>query len=431
MVRWKIGCLLGLGILINYIDRVNLSVAIPAITKEFNYSLVDMGYLAAAFAYLYTLAQIPIGTLLDRYGVKSITRIGTVLWTICTFATGTVNTMAGFTAARVALGVAEAPAFPANSKATGYWFPLKERTFATSMFDSMAKFSNVIGIPFMAFVITAWGWRSAFYVTGALSLLYAILFWTYYRDPREHPSITKEELAYIEDGGAQQPGVAAGSVWTNLGYILKQRKVWGLSLGFASYGYTFYLLLTWLPTYLVNEMHMSLLKSGMYTALPWLVATITDLFIGGLLPDYLIRKGKDANVVRKTILIGGMICGLAVLGATQTTNPNWAIFWISISIGGLAASAPIGWTIPSIISPKGTVGTVGSIMNFINNITGFLAPVVTGYIVQATGSFAGGFMTAGVVLLLGIFFYTIVMGKIEPIPERIQVADDNSLSVLK
>lgn len=418
VIRWRIGILLGFGVLVNYIDRVNLSVATPAIANEFGVSIVEMGFIAAAFGYLYTFLQIPIGGLLDRFGVKKITRISTIFWAISTTLTGFANGVGTLTGLRVILGASEAAAFPANAKATGYWFPLKERSFATSIFDSMAKFSNVIGVPLIALIITAWGWRSAFYVTGILSLIYAILFWIIYRDPREHSKITKEELDYIEEGGGQTEGFASGSYKDNLLYLLKQRKVWGLSLGFAAYGYTFYLFLTWLPTYLVQDMHMSLLKSGFYTALPWLVATFTDLLIGGLLPDFLIRKGKDPNLVRKSILIGGMVCGLTVLLATQTTNPNIAIIWISIALGGLAASAPISWTIPSIIAPKGMVASVGSIMNFTGNIMAILAPIITAFIVKATGSFTAGFVLAGIVLAIGIFFYIFVLGKIEQIPDR-------------
>jgi ACS family D-galactonate transporter-like MFS transporter len=120
--------------------------------------------------------------------------------------------------------------------------------------------------------------------------------------------------------------------------------------------------------------------------------------------------------VRKWVLVGGMIFGLAVFGATLTRNPGWAIFWISIALGGLAASAPVGWSIPSLIAPKGSVGTIGGIMNFVNNLMGAVAPTVTGLIVGATASFTNAFIAAGAILLIGIFFYVVVLGKIEPIP---------------
>ena len=138
-----------------------------------------------------------------------------------------------------------------------------------------------------------------------------------------------------------------------LGYLLRNRKVWGLTIGFAAYGYSFYLFLTWLPNYLVETMHMSILKSASYTAIPWACATVADLVVGGWLIDHLIARGYNETPVRKTVLVGGMLLGLAVFGATLTTSPVWAVVWISIALSGLAAAAPVGWSIPSLISLTG------------------------------------------------------------------------------
>ncbi|HYW34573.1 MAG TPA: MFS transporter, partial [Balneolaceae bacterium] len=175
------------------------------------------------------------------------------------------------------------------------------------------------------------------------------------------------------------------------------------------------LFLTWLPGYLEDQMGMTVLQSGWYTVIPWLVATITDLVIGGWLVDYLIQKGYDPTKTRKAILITGMLLGLAVVGAAFTNDPNIAITWITIALAGLAFSAPVGWSIPSLIAPKGTVGMVGSIMNFVNNVMGILAPIVTGFLVGGTGSFAIAFLVAGVVLLIGILSYIFLLGEIEQI----------------
>jgi MFS family permease len=131
----------------------------------------------------------------------------------------------------------------------------------------------------------------------------------------------------------------------------------------------------------------------------------------------LLAKGYDDTKTRKTVLVGGMILGLAVFGATTTTSPVWAIVWISIALSGLAAAAPVGWSIPSLIAPRGGTGTIGGVMNFFNNLMGAIAPAVTGFVVGATHSFSLAFLVAGVVLLIGIFSFVIVLGRIEPIPE--------------
>jgi MFS transporter, ACS family, D-galactonate transporter len=136
----------------------------------------------------------------------------------------------------------------------------------------------------------------------------------------------------------------------------------------------------------------------------------------------LLAKGYDDTKTRKAVLVGGMVLGLAVFGATMTTSPVWAIVWITIALSGLAAAAPVGWSIPSLIAPKGGTGTIGGVMNFFNNLMGAIAPAVTGFVVGATNSFSLAFLAAGVVLLIGIFFFVVVLGKIEPIPEPDAIA---------
>ena len=416
--RWWIGVLLGSGVLINYFDRINLSVAGPQLQELFGLDPAQLGWLFSAFFWSYALLQIPTGMILDRFGVTPIGRIGAALWSAATALTALASGFGGILAARVLLGVAEAPAFPGNSKATGYWFPRAERSLATAIFDAAAKFSNVIGAPLVALAVIYFGWRGAFYATAVLSFLYFVAFWLFYRDPSADSHLSEAEHNYIQAGGATQEGVAATSAGAMLGYLLANRKVWGLTIGFAAYGYSFYLFLTWLPGYLVREMHMSLLSSAGYTTIPWIVATITDLLIGGWLIDYLIKRGRDETRVRKAVLVLGMLVGLAVFGAAFTTEAIWAILWISIALGGLAAAAPVGWSIPSLVAPKGGTGTIGGIMNFVNNLMGIVAPVTTGYVVGLTNSFSGAFLIAGVVLLIGIVSYVVLLGRIEPIPDQ-------------
>ena len=415
--RWTIGVLLGVGILINYFDRVNISVAAPQLSQEFGLTPADLGLLFSAFFWSYAILQIPVGMVLDRWGVTRVSRLGAFLWGV---ASGAVVFASGFGtifAARVLLGVAEAPAFPANAKATGYWFPRGERATATAIFDAAAKFSNVIGVPLVALAIVAFGWRWGFGLTAILSFAYFLAYWILYRDPSQDPKLGREERAYIVAGGATPEGPSGAAPFAMLGYLLRNRKVWGLTVGFAAYGYTFYLFLTWLPAYLVSEMHMSIIKSAGYAAIPWAFATVSDLVVGGWLIDHLIARGHDETVVRKTVLVSGMVLGLAVFGATATDSPVWAIVWISIALSGLAAAAPVGWSIPSLIAPRGGTGSIGGVMNFANNLMGAVAPVVTGVIVGATHSFASAFLVAGIVLLIGIFAYVVVLGRIEPIPE--------------
>ncbi|HEU4778142.1 MAG TPA: MFS transporter [Telluria sp.] len=415
--RWGIGTLLGIGVLINYIDRIGLSVAAPQIKDMFQLTPVELGLLFSAFAWSYSLLQIPVGMVIDRFGPTKVGRWGAFLWGVASVITAFSSGFAGIFFARILLGVAEAPAFPVSSKATGYWFPRHERGLATAIFDAAAKFSNVIGVPLVAITIVTFGWRWGFGLTAFLSFSYFVAFYFFYRDPSADQKLSKAELNYIQQNGGAPEGKSDAGAMNMLGYLLTKTKVWGLTIGFAAYGYTFYLFLTWLPGYLVQTMHMSILKSAGYAAIPWAFATVTDLFVGGWLIDRLIQRGWDESKVRKGVLVVGMLFGLAVFGATQTSDPVWAIFWISIALGGLASAAPVGWSLPSLIAPKGGAGTIGGIMNFANNLMGAAAPIVTGFIVGATNSFTNAFMVAGVILVIGIVSFVFVLGKIEPIPD--------------
>ena len=424
--RWRIAWLLGLGVLVNYFDRVNLSVSQAALFSTFGISSVTFGYLSGAYNWTYAMCQLPIGVILDKFGIRRVGRVSTFLWSIASFAAAISPSVGGLFAARFLLGVGEAPTFPANAKAIGRWFPPQERSFATSLFDSAAKFSSAIGVPLIGLLLLRIGWRWSFAVTGLISFLYFLLFSRIYQDPQDDPKLTEAEREIIEGDRA---GVDANTTLTpsfapdappiSLRNLLRERTVLGMVLGFGSYNYVFYLLLTWLPGYLSIQLHLDLMHSFLYTGFPWLIATFADLLIGGLLADALIQHGWDANRVRKTILVGGTTCGLGILGAANVHSPLPALLWISLSIGGLSAASAIGWSIPSLITPRSSVGSVGGIINFSNQISGIAAPIVTGYLVQSLHSFAWAFAVSAIYLVIGITAYLVLLGRIEPMHPEI------------
>jgi len=415
--RWGIGVLLGSGILVSFLDRINLSVAAPQLQKAYGLDSADLGYLLSAYAWTYTGLQIPMGLVVDRLGVTRIGRLGSLLWTAASAVTAVATGYWGIVAARFLLGVAEAPSFSAVSKATGHWFPRGERARATAIFDASAKFSNVVGIPIIAFAVVRFGWRWGFAITAAASFVYFVAFCLLYREPSADPRLSPAEREHILSGGAVPEGASEAGAAGMMGHLLRQPKVWGLAIGFGAYGYSFYLFLTWLPAYLVNTSGMNILQSESIAAIPWAVATVTDLAIGGWLIDALIARGADETRVRKSVFVTGMLFGVAVVGATMTSRPAWAVLWISISLGGLAAAAPVGWSLPSLVAPRGGVGAVGGIMNFAVNAMGIAAPIVTGLIVKFTHSFAGAFLAAAVILVAGILAFVLLLGKIEPMAD--------------
>ena len=416
--RWRIAFLLAVGVLVNYFDRVNLSVAHAALITTFAISNITFGYLSAAYNWTYMLCQLPVGVVLDKFGVRRVGRISSFLWSVASFAAAVAPTLGSFFAARLLLGIGEAPTFPSNAKAIGYWFPAKERSSATSIFDGAAKFASAIGVPLIGMLLLKVGWRWSFAATGFVSFLYFLLFYRIYRDPVDDPGLSGRERDYILERDAAMPVLPVETA--SFGYLIRQPKVIGITLGFGAYNYVFYLLLTWLPSYLSQALHIDLLHSFLYTGVPWLIGTACELVVGGWLVDRLLERGWNASLVQRAVLIGGTTMGLGIIGAAYAQTATSALIWISVSLGGLSAAAAVGWSVPSLIGPRGSVGTLAGIMNFSSQISGIVAPIVTGYLVSARHSFGWAFGVSAVYLCIGISAYIFLLGRIERIPSQTQ-----------
>jgi len=419
MVRWGIGFLLFFAVLINYIDRSSMSVAEGHMRQEFGMTEGQIGIILGSFGWSYALMQIPMGMLLDKIGIKWVMRVATTLWAISCFLTAAISGMGLLLVARLILGLAEAPIFPGAMKTTGYWFPRSERGMATVIFDSGQRLSNVIGFPIVGAAVALFGWRGAFITIGVLSLVYTVVFFFRYRDPKEmnrKGKLSDAELDHILSGGAQHEDAPKPNPLANLGYILRQRKVWGMSLGLGCAGYVQWMLLTWLPGFLQSQMHMDVAKSGLVTAVPWLIAVIVQYLLPGFFLDRLIKNGRSSTAVRRMFIIGGMLLATTIAGTAFTHDLFWSLLWITLGTTGITIAFSVTNSLPALIAPEGAVGATGAVMNTVNNIIGTTAPIVTGFIVQFTGSFAWAFAVAGIMLVIGIFFYTVVLGRIEPIP---------------
>jgi MFS family permease len=415
--RWGIAALLGFGILVSYFDRVNLSVSKGALNDAFGISPLLFGFLSSAYNWPYAALQIPCGLLLDRFGVRRVGIVSILIWIAASFAAALslgVKTLFG---ARILLGIGEAPSFPGTAKATGYWFPKYERSLATAMFDSMAKFSSAIGIPLLGLVLIHFGWRANFALTGVISVLYFALFFLFYRNPSHDSNLSATEREYIRRGGAQPEDPQRAAQGAPLRYLITRKKVIGLAIGYGSYNYVFYLLLTWLPAYLAEAHHLDLTKSFLYTSVPWLCATAGELLVGGWLTDSLIQRGWNATRVRQFVLVGGTSVGLCIFGVPYAHTAQAAVAWITFALTGLSIAAPVGWSMPSLIAPRESVGTVGGIMNLSNQLSGIAAPIVTGFVVAATKTFHWAFLIAALYLTIGIACYIFLLGDIVPIPE--------------
>ena len=417
--RWYISSLLSSMIILNYFDRVAISVAAPAIQDSFQLTATQLGIVFSIYTYSYTLMQIPVGSLLDKYGVAWVTRVGMTVWSFLTIILAFLQGKLLLYIVRFLIGLTSASAFPAASKATALWFPQNERGLANSLFDSAAKFANVIGAPLVAFLVTTFDWRAAFLTIGIINVLFTVFFWMYYEQPDRHKRISKEELHYIQKHNAVSEEDISERTLIALKAMLANRKAWGLMIGFTGYGYTFNLLLTWLPTFFKETYGMDIMSSGLFTAVPWLISTVSGIVVGGWLVDFLIQKGHSNTKVYQTIIAIGMSLGFAFLGAVFTHNITIAIICISVGLAGISATAPVGWSISADIAPAGSISLLSSMVNLANNLFGgIIAVSLTGYLVDVTGSFTLSFLVAAFVLLLGLVFYLAVLGDIK----RIQIS---------
>jgi MFS family permease len=405
--RWSIAVLLGFGVLVNYFDRVNLSVAHDALAARYGISDVTFGYLLGSYSWTYAAMQLPIGSLLDRYGVRRVMLAAIVLWAMASGLAALAPSMLLLFAARYLLGIGEAPTFPANAKAIGLWFPARQRGVPTATFDAAAKLSIGLGTPVLGLILLRYGLRANFATTAILSLGYAGVFAWVYRDPGASDAIRSEVEEVVDSRGV--------SLWE----LLLKAKILGAAIGSGAYNYCFYLLLTWLPFYLQRGLRMSARDAVLWSAVPWLVAALSGFAVGGVLVDALLRRGCDANKVRRAVLIGGMTLGVLVLTPAFVHDARMVLVALTLAASGLSSASPVVWTLPSLLAPPGGIGRVGAIMNLAGQFSAITAPVLTGYLSQRTHSFGSAFLVAGVVLMVGVLSFLFLLGSIE----RVQVRD--------
>ncbi|MEO6922554.1 MAG: MFS transporter, partial [Bryocella sp.] len=268
------------------------SVSHDALVQTFHITDITFGWLLGAYNLTYAACQLPMGFLLDRFGVRRIGRASALTVSAASLASAIAPTVPTLFLARFLLGVGESPLFPGSAKAVGHWFPRHERSLATSLFDASAKFASAIGVPLVGLLLVYAGWRWSFAATAGLTLVYAALFIRFYREPEDDPHLTADELALIHSTQTAADDYRIHASPMPLGRLLRQRKVIGLSIGVLAYNYSFYLLLTWLPTYLSHTLHIDLMRTFLYTGVPWLIATIVDLAAGGWLVDFLAHRSQ-------------------------------------------------------------------------------------------------------------------------------------------
>jgi ACS family glucarate transporter-like MFS transporter len=424
-VRWTILAMLFVITTINFADRATIAIAGPELKKLLNLSAVEMGYVFSAFAWAYVAAQLPGGWLLDRFGSKTTYLCSIVLWSAFTMAMGAVGFLTGAAAVatlfclRLLVGAAEAPSFPGNSRITSAWFPTDERGTAAAIFNSAQYFATVLFAPLMGWLVHSFGWQSVFYVMGALGLVMALVWTRAIYGPRQHPRINAAELAYIEQGGglvdledgAARPVARAGDTWWRIQQLLGNRMLLGVYVGQYAINTLTYFFLTWFPVYLVTERHMTILKAGFVAALP-AIAGFAGGVLGGVISDRMLKAGYSLTAARKTPIVGGMLLSMSLIICNYIDGDALVVALMALAFFGKGVGA-LGWAVVSDTSPKEAGGLSGSLFNTFGNTAGITTPIAIGYIVQATGSFAGALVFVGANAALAIFCYLVVVGEIK------------------
>ncbi len=400
--------LLGLSVLINYIDRSNLSIAAPLIKDELHISASQLGTLLSAFFWTYALLQIPAGWLVDRFDVKYVFAAGFFLWSAATAVTGALHGFIALLIIRVILGVGESIAFPSYGKILGGHFPEHRRGVANAVIVAGLALGPAIGMLVGGTAVGRFGWRPFFVVLGGVALLWLVPW-----------------LAWMPRRTA--PAHLPKAPWTGLLPILQHRSVWGTCLGQFSINYYSYFMVTWLPFYLVRARHLSMNAMARDGALYFLMSAIASM-VCGKLTDRWIGAGTSPTLVRKgAMAVGHVGVGIFLL---WTVLANDRFFLIPLVLSGVFVGTSFcnSWAFSQTLAGPLMVGRWTGVQNFVGNFSGAIAPALTGILLDRTGSFLWPFCITAVVAGLGAAAWTLIVGPLEevqwerPVPESLAIS---------
>ncbi|MDR3472194.1 MAG: MFS transporter [Devosia sp.] len=396
-MKYRVGviALLFSATVINSFDRASLSVAVPFIIKEFGITAAVMGVALSAFFMAYVLGNLFGGVLADRFGSKIVLGASFAIWSVFSALTGLAHNVTHIILARFGVGIGEGPYFPAAIKVIGGIFPTEERGFVVGFNSSGNRVGLTLCPIVMAFLITGWGWRVAFYITGGVCLVWVLAWAIFFKDLSRAPAVA---------GGVGKPK-AEKLNWLTM---LQNRAIIGLVVVKFTQDFLQYLFLTWIPSYLITGRHFSVLQMGFYTTLAFGTAAIAQPFVG-FLSDQLIRWGWSVNQARKTVQVGLQVLSATIIVTGWTGNVGIAIFFMVLAISAESACAGHIWTIITDVIPEAHVGSVGGMVNAIGAIGGIVSPIVTGVLVTVTGNFQLALTIGGGSILIATVFLLFVV----------------------
>ena len=414
--RYLIMVMLFITVVINYLDRSNLSIAAPALKDEFGLDTVHEGLILSAFGWTYAAMQIPGGWLVDRVSPRVLYAAALILWSAATFFMGFAGSFVILFVLRLAVGALEAPAYPINNRVVTTWFPEKERATAIGFYTSGQFVGLAFLTPVLAWLQHHYGWHMVFVSTGLLGIVWGVLWYMIYREPRQFKGANAAEIELIQKGGGvvdldkRVTEKKAPFNWNDLGLVMSQRKLWGVYLGQFCLTSTLWFFLTWFPTYLVKYRGMDFIKSGFLASVPFLAAFV-GVLCSGVLSDFLIRRGATVGLARKLPIILGLLISTSMIGANFTDSTPWVIFFLAVAFFGNGL-ASITWSLVSALAPVRLLGLTGGVFNFVGNLSSICTPIV---FLVSKDSFAPAIVYVSSLALLGALSYILLVGKVERI----------------
>ncbi|HKE25602.1 MAG TPA: MFS transporter [Bryobacteraceae bacterium] len=398
--RFHIALFLFFNVLINFVDRVNLSVAAPAIARQFHWDAVRMGWIFSAYLWTYTILLIPAGWLVDRWGTRMVSALSIVVWSGSAMLTGAVSSLAGMIAARWGLGVGEAAAMPACNRVVRQWFPVQERGLVTAIFHCGVLMSAAVGSPLAAWLVIRTGWRLSFAIMGASGFVWLVCWLRWFDVPERAPWLSAGERRHIlENRHAPEP--QGNGFWAVAEVLMRQRSVWGLALTEGCVNYMNYMFLAWLPSYLIRDRGMDLMRAGLYSAIPYAAGIVAEIGFGRLSDRLLTPARVQSGARRNQAVLFLLLSSVALLiPAVRSQGAIIALISLAVSFNTTTVTFMYALTNDLVADPE-VVGTAFGFMLVGGNLFGMAAPVVTGYLVRALGNFSAAFLVAGALPILG------------------------------
>jgi MFS family permease len=397
--RWVLVALLFIASFINYLDRATLSIALPLISFDLHLGPETKGLVLSSFFWCYAMMQIPVGWCADRFNLRWLYAGLFAVWSLACGLTGVAGSLLILILLRMLLGIGESIYLPGGTKIMSLLFHPRERGLPTGLFDCGTRLGMAVGAPLVALLVVHFGWRHMFALVGFTSIFWLVPWLA--ACPRK-----------LQSERVKAPAKTSPHASSALRRIFSSRDLLGNCLGFFCFDYYWYLLVTWLPDYLVTVRHLTVMHAGMMAAMPYFIFGAGEP-IGGWISDRLIRYGWDESRTRKGIVSVGFLTGLLLIPAARAQTPTGALALImGGSLVGLASSNLL--VILQCCAPVEEVGTWTGILNGVGNVGGIIAPLVTGILIARTGSYLPGFALAAIMLIAGILAYQFIVGELKP-----------------